>query len=310
MKYKFVGFGIILLFICMLLAPQAVFNGASDGLMLWFQLILPTLFPFMLITDLMIRTDTIHYVSNMVSPFVSRIFKTSTNGSFAVVAGFLCGYPMGAKVTTDLVQTQKISLQEAKYLLSFCNNASPVFIMNFVVWKTLDHQELTVPTLLITLGVPIIMSFLFRPFYLCEDKIFQNLSSTKRVLSTNNTSVIDTCIMNSFEAITMIGGYIIIFSILLSVIQNYAYENSIIQNFLPCLEMSNGILLLKKLQLPENILYASVLGLTSFGGLCAVAQTKSIVRSIKIPILPYTTQKLVTAIVTSLIAYIYIYSVY
>lgn len=305
MNCKFTGFGIALLFICMLLAPKAVFNGASEGLLLWFQIILPTLFPFILITDLMIYTNTIRSISNIISPLISRIFKTSANGSFAVVAGFLCGYPMGAKVTADLIQTKKISLQEGKYLLSFCNNASPVFIMNFIVWKTLGRQDLTIPTILLILGVPACLSFLFRRFYLGEYRTFPNITATENVPKKHNGNVVDQCIMDAVDAITMVGGYIIIFSILISVVQYYSPEHSLIRYALPCLEMSNGILMLKEFNLSAPMQYASIVGLTVFGGLCASAQTKSMMRNTPVSILSYTTQKLVTAIVTSLIAYIY-----
>ena len=41
----------ISLFALMLAFPKAVFNGASEGLLLWFQIIFPTLFPFLLIIE-------------------------------------------------------------------------------------------------------------------------------------------------------------------------------------------------------------------------------------------------------------------
>ena len=54
---------------------------------------------------------------------------------------------MGAKITADLIRNQSISVEEGTYLLSFCNNTSPIFIMNFLVWKTLDRKELLLPSL-------------------------------------------------------------------------------------------------------------------------------------------------------------------
>lgn len=307
MKCNLTAFGIALLFVFMLLSPTAVFNGASDGLLLWFQTIVPTLFPFIFITDFMIYTNTIQSISKIFSPFMQRIFKTSETGSFAVVTGFLCGYPLGAKVTANLLQEGKISIQEGKYLLSFCNNASPVFILNYVVWKTLNRQDLAIPTLLLILGVPACLSFLFRKFYLGTSKSFAASKPTSNFAQTQSKNIIDHCIMDAAESLTMVGGYIIIFSVFISVAKSYLPNHSMLQYILPCLEMSNGILILKNFHLPGAIQYASIVGLTVFGGFCAFGQTRSVLKNTSLSIAPYIIQKLITAIVTSLIAYLYFY---
>ena len=137
-RWTVLSFGIVFLFLIMLICPKAVFTGASQGLLLWFQIILPTLFPFLLVTDLLLATGSIRYISSAFGGILSRIFGVSENGSFAVITGFLCGYPMGAKTAADLTVSNYISREEGQYLLSFCNNTSPVFILNFLVWKTLQ----------------------------------------------------------------------------------------------------------------------------------------------------------------------------
>ncbi len=305
MKCNFLGIGVAFLFFCMLFSPTAVFNGASDGLLLWFKTIVPTLFPFIFITDFMIYTNSIHSISKLLLPFIQKLFKTSREGSFAVVVGFLCGYPLGAKVTATLLSEKKISVSEGKYLLSFCNNASPIFILNFVVWKTLNRRDLTIPTLLLILAVPACLSFLFRRFYLGNSKFFVHTQPVKSSSSKQDHSVVDRCIMDAAQAITMIGGYIIIFSVLIYVLNYYLPNHSLLQYLLPCLEMSNGIIMLKNFHLSPPIQYASIIGLTVFGGFCAIGQTKSVLKNTSIPLAPYIAQKLITATVTSFIAYLY-----
>ena len=93
-------------FLLMLCYPKEVFNGASEGLLLWFQILFPTLFPFLLITDLLMATGGIRMISKVLSVPFGILFRVSGEGSFAVVAGFLCGYPMGAKITADLIRNQ------------------------------------------------------------------------------------------------------------------------------------------------------------------------------------------------------------
>lgn len=306
MKRNLAGIGIVILFAVMLISPKAVFNGASEGLLLWFQIILPTLFPFILITNLLLYTDSIHYISGAVGGILCRLFRVSKNGSFAVITGFLCGYPMGAKVTADLLASGYVSEEEGKYLLSFCNNTSPVFILNFIVWKALGAEELVIPSLVILLGVPAMMSFFFRRHFLKGAKRFTNQKTAGYMKKNWNFKIVDSCIMDGFETITKVGGYIILFSVILSLMEAMPRQIPLLNYLLPSLEVTNGIVLIGESSLPLSIQYPAMLALTSFGGLCAAAQTQCMIQHTSLSILPYTMEKLVTAAVTSLIALLYI----
>ena len=89
----------VILMLCfglMLLLPEEVFQGASNGLLLWFHTILPTLFPFLLITGLLMGTGSI-LVLPPARPPVTKTVLCIASRQFSILAGFLCGYPMGAK---------------------------------------------------------------------------------------------------------------------------------------------------------------------------------------------------------------------
>lgn len=302
MRRNLKGIGIVLLFVVMLASPKAVFAGASEGLLLWFQIILPTLFPFLLITNLLLATGNMHLISSAFGTILTRIFHVSPNGSFAVVTGFLCGYPMGAKTAADLTISGCISEKEGQYLLSFCNNSSPVFILNFVVWKTLGDDTLLVPTLVILMISPVIVSFFTRKKYRFQNQ--REVNSTKTAWSFQE---IDNCIMDSFETLVKVGGYIILFSVLLSLFEALPVSIPMLPAMLPLLEVTNGLVLLREMQLPINLLYPAVLGLTSFGGFCAAAQTQCMVAKAGFPLLPYIAQKLAAALTASLLGCLYLY---
>lgn len=307
MKRNLAGLGIVLLFVCMLISPKAVFNGASEGLLLWFQIILPTLFPFIIITNLLLYTDSIHYISKAFGRILCHIFKVSENGSFAVIVGFLCGYPMGAKVTADLMTSGYITEDEGRYLLSFCNNTSPVFILNFIVWKTLGREDLLIPSLFILLGTPMMLSFIFRRFYLGKGNRFQDLKKNRQSRKSWNFRIMDTCIMDSFETIVKVGGYIILFSVILSLVQSCPWQPALFQVLLPSLEVTTGIALIGKSDIPFALQYSAIMGLTSFGGICAVAQTQCMIQKTQLSIISYIIEKLAAAGATSLIAFLYLH---
>lgn len=300
MKQIFYAIASIAFFFLMLCFPKETLSGASDGLLLWFQIVLPTLLPFFILTNLLIHTNSIVYISYVCSPLLQRLFSVSANGSFAVLAGFLCGYPVGAKVTADLAKTKRISLSEAKYLLSFCNNTSPAFIMSYIVIQNLKDESLLIPTMLILYISPVLCSFLFRKFY----HINRNAIASTDIKNSKlcfSFEIFDNGILNAFENITKVGGYIILFSILFSFGKLLP-----ITHLLPFLEITNGIPHILSLFTDFEVSYILILSLTSFGGFCAIAQTSAMLTDTKLSIVSYTIEKLATMAVTSLLAFLYV----
>ena len=305
MKRYFTSLCVIALFVLMLLFPQPVFKGASSGLLLWFNVILPTLLPFMIVSNLLIGTRAIDAISKVFGPVMCRLFGVTRYGSFAIIAGFLCGYPMGGKVTADLVRKQYITWQEGQYLLSFTNNTSPMFIISYVVWQNLKDTSRTMPALLILILSPILCSFLFRIYYRPGARIHS--SEYPPLPKAAAASLMDSCIMNGFETITKVGGYIMLFSILIALLQKLPLDHFLFSLLLlPSLEMTNGIPLLCVSPLSADACFVLSLALTSFGGWCSVAQTRSMVQGARLPITPYIIEKLITTLVTRLLAYTYI----
>lgn len=309
MKRKAASFGIILFFLIMLLCPQEVFFGASKGLLLWFQTVLPTLLPFMILSGLLISTNSIVYLDRIFGPLFRRLFRTSENASFAIIAGFLCGYPMGAKVTADLLRQGRISKTEGQYLLSFCNNTSPMFIISYIVWQNFQDKSLLVPTLFLLFLTPILSSILFYPFYHKKQKTSspeKNSSDSTKKQAPHiciKFQMLDTCIMNSFEAITKIGGYIMLFSILISLLSSAPLQKiPLLHIALPFLEITNGIPMLCAADTSCAVRFVLTLSLTAFGGVCSIAQTNCMLEGTGLSIFPYFLQKLITAILCGMLS--------
>ena len=314
-RRHFLTIPILIFFLCMLSFPQTVFAGASYGLLLWFRHVLPTLLPYMILINVLICTPALHWICRITSTFLCPLLGTSYYGTFAVLTGFLCGYPMGAKTTSDLLNVNKISRSEASYLLSFCNNTSPAFILSYVVIQNLKKDSISIPFLLILTLTPLMMSFVFRLFYRAKDHIhpfshmMQVSSSTASQSENLSGNYFDRCIMNAFESITKVGGYMMMFSVLIQLLAS-VLPNTIFSLLLySSLEISTGIRLLfsSALYTTEKIILCAFL--TSFGGWCCIAQTYSMISSSQLPILPYITAKLVTALVTSLLISAYIYAI-
>ena len=304
---------ILILFFSMLSFPQTVFTGASYGLVLWFRHVLPTLLPYMILINVLICTPALHWICRITSTFLCPLLGTSYYGTFAVLTGFLCGYPMGAKTTSDLLNVNKISRSEASYLLSFCNNTSPAFILSYIVAQNMKERNLCIPFFLILTFTPLMLSFIFRLFYRLPESSCSFPQVTPGSFSNPSESIsdsfLDRCILNAFESVTKVGGYMMMFSVLIQLLASALPDNTASLLLYSSLEISTGIRLLfsSALYTTEKIILCAFL--TSFGGWCCIAQTYSMISSSQLPILPYITAKLVTALVTSLLISAYIYAI-
>ena len=107
-------------------------QGCTLGLTLWYTSVLPSLLPFFILSGLLIRTGAFRFLNRIFAPVLTRIFPVSSDGSYAILMGYLCGFPMGAKVIAELVAHQHISREEGSYLMVFCNNVSPAFFVNYI----------------------------------------------------------------------------------------------------------------------------------------------------------------------------------
>ena len=282
-------------FFIMLLFPSVTFTGACNGLILWFQTVLPTLLPFVIVSNILINSNAIYFISEKIGLLFQKIFRVSPIGCYPILVGFLCGYPMGAKTIAELVKSNSISKNEGQYLLSFCNNTSPMFIIGYLILQNFQDKSLTIPCMVILNGIPVFCSFLFRRYYHFSYTSSQSQKPTFHFL------LLDQAIMNGFETITRVGGYIILFSILFSLAEQLPYSA-----FTAFLEITNGIPFLICSDFSYSIRFALCLGLVSFGGLCSIIQTRAMLQNSGLSIRPYIKEKLITAMVTSLFAYIYI----
>ena len=206
MKNHFFQFFLILCFFVMLLFPSEVFEGAKSGLLLWFLTVLPTLFPFLLISRLLLDSCACSLLNKLLAPVISRLFSISAQGSFAFIVGFLCGYPMGAKITADLFHARQISKAEASYLLSFCNNTSPAFLIHYIVLGYFQNPRLIFPSVLILYGTPILLTFFFRIKKHFASSNTTDITSPFTISKIPSCSL-DFCLMDSSEAIVKIGGH-------------------------------------------------------------------------------------------------------
>ena len=288
---------------CILLFTHPVLaaEGCTAGLTLWYQAVLPSLLPFMIVSGLLIHTGLFHFLNSFYAPLFQRLFRISKEGCYAVLMGFLCGFPMGAKTTADLVRQGHLTREEGTYLLGFCNNVSPAFFMNYICMHALGYHQIPWKIVLLFYAPPVCYGILTRPFY--HFPYDRNICTKKQAPMQRLTfPMLDACIMDSFATITRLGGYIILFSVCSRMLQLISASSAVRLPLESILEISCGIqAVCSFFSGASSVRLAAVCSCASFGGLCIFAQTKSVLCHAGIRIRSFTVGRLFLALLSFLL---------
>ena len=262
-------------FFYLLAFPRPALESARRGLLLWYRSVVPILFPFMLLGNFALHTGLIYPLTALLYRPLHLLFGCSQAGCFAVLSGFLCGFPVGAKITSDLAAQSLISADEETFLLGFCNNLSPAFLLSYLAAAQLDAPNLGPVFLGTVLGASFLYGFL-RSFSF-RRKISIQKENASAPLSFS-FALLDPCIMNAIESTVRLGGYLVLFSILDSCISHLMVPA--FSTFHPALlfirssiEVTNGLHLLAMSSLPWPAKFVFLSACASFGGFSALAQT-------------------------------------
>lgn len=284
---------------------EIITTGARNGLLLWYQNVVPLLLPFILISKLMLYS---HKKKNA---------KHSNPILIIFFMGLLCGYPIGALLLSGFLKEKKISEYTANILLPIVNSSSPMFIFGFIGTALLKNQ-LKAAHILLLLYLPYMIylafSCLFMKFFLNHRAVKSNNSTyqhkNKKTDCSGNTSTKITennsdLLMDSIKSITIIGMYIMLCSIIIELMSAKLSCPYMIKNIIiAATEITSGTRYICTGTLLNNQKTALILAATSFGGVSSILQTKHIAKSKELSIIYYSFIKLICACATYFLALI------
>lgn len=277
MKQLFLG----ILFFCLIIYPEQAISGARNGLILWGFTIVPTLLPFFIITN--------------------SLQKETSNTKFLLVyllfLGFFCGYPTVSILISKHFSVNTFTKKQAEFLL-FLNQASPVFLINYVHLNYLSNR-CSLPIFLLILYLPILFWIVFYVlYYRSKDPSFFHYCIKKNTIPVNENKG---PFIDSIYTIVNIGCFIVIFSIFITFSIHFFRAFCPVFAILSCfLEITTGLSFLSAYPLNWQIKTALMASLCSCGGLCSLFQIKGILPK-ELSIVPYVIFKCLTALTTFLL---------
>lgn len=322
---------ILLLFTTSLvLFSKTNMQAVKSGLKLWVNSVIPSLFPFFIATECLSRTNIPKLLGKIFNRIMKPLFNIPGEGSFALAMGWLSGYPVGAKIAVNFRNNNILSKAECERLLSFTNNSGPLFIIGTCGISLFGSSTigllLFLSHILGCISVGIIFRF-WKKNILPQSSytISQSDNKLQSISFSNFGEILSDSIKSATSTIVMIGGFIVLFSVIISILSTSGITSLIEIFFLPLshlfnipskifsyfftgiFEITNGISLIAQINLKQIsiniILTAFLLGI---GGISVLLQVLSIVSKSDLSIKPYIFGKLLHGIFSAFYTFILI----
>lgn len=303
---------IILVFIGsqILMESDSILKSVSFSFDIWKNNIFPSLFPFFVLSELLINYGFVEFLGELFKPIMNYLFKVKGICAFIFIMSIISGIPANAKYIRELYLNSSIDEKEAGKMLLFTHFSNPLFILGTISILFLKNKQAGLLVLICHYVSNIIIGFLFRNYYPTEEKNtkfslkYSILNMHKKRISQNKSfgSVLTNALINSVNTLLLILGVVTFFLIITTIINNLINLSPINQGIL------NGIF-----EITQGLKYISVLDISlktktilstmiiSFGGLSGHMQVMGILSDTKIKYLPFLFGRIIHTIISSLL---------
>ncbi|MFL0249893.1 sporulation integral membrane protein YlbJ [Clostridium neuense] len=297
---------LIVLFI--ILSPEICFKFSINGAKLFFYNVFPYVFPFMILSNLIIYYGGVEIYSKFLG-ILCKPQKLPKNTAIVLAISALCGYPLGAKYSCDLYEEGIIDFKTFERIINIASNAGPLFIVGSVGTSMLGSRHSGYILLASCYASCILMGILI-PYK--APKMHIDIKKNNNIQSENNFGVsIKKSVENAIQVSIQLMGFIVFFSLLIGILKNSilfkSIQNPIVKSLiLGCIEMTNGCSIISTSQISFELKMLSMSFLICFGGFCVISQIYSFVGKYKVSPVKFILRKLVQGFLGSLICFILI----
>ena len=300
-KNLLIYFLTIFLLIEFLTNSNALINVFFNTTNLCFYNLLPSIFIFFTITDILNNYDFPIFISKLFGPLFEKIYHLPKESSYILFMSMTSGFPSNSKLIKDALDNKRITLEDATKLLTMTHFSNPLFIIYTIGINFLNNKKVGLIILFSHFITNFIVGLLFKNIFKYEKKD----QSIHKTIPLSFISLLKTSFIKTTKTLINVFGIIIIFTILTSIISKYLYLNpfsNVIFNGL--IEITNGLKLLSILAI-SNIKKAIIATFfISFGGFSIHMQTLSILNEYKINYFIYLLSRIIHGALSSLIVYI------
>lgn len=196
--------------------PQEVSAATQNALTVCTDVLLPNLFPFFVLSSMVVRLGLAKPLGRLLSPIMGPVFHLPGQCSIAVILGMIGGYPTGAKTAISLYHEGICTRQQTENLLAFCNNCGPAFILGVVgngLFGSLRHGFLL---LTVHFSAALLSGFLLNRKHISAPHSFTKTQNIHPPVSAAFTA----SVTESMASILNLSAFVICFSAITALLQS------------------------------------------------------------------------------------------
>ena len=328
----FTAGALLFLVLAMIFFPAEIFAASIEGLWLWFQIVLPSILPFLMATELMMGLGMVHFLGKLLEPLMRPVFNLPGSGAFVVTMGYSSGFPVGAVLTGQLRRKRLCTRIEAERLICFTNNASPLFILVAIPIGMFGQPSLGTILAVVHYGTNLLLGLILRfyrrsdpeasriPSYeLTPTSAWQTLLQARYQDGRPLGQLLRDAVNSAITNLLVIGGFIIFFSVLMKILGILGCLNGVtalITTIFPAIdpsavnsltigfwEITLGSKAASQSALTLETRIALVGAILGWSGLAIHAQIASMIADTDIRLLPYVLTRLAHAGLSGLFLY-------
>ena len=247
---------------------KEVANVILEAVNLFFKKVFVSLFPMFILNDILINLNIPYYFYLLFNKLFLKVFHTSGLGAYVFIMSLISGTPSNAYILKELVELEKLSIEEANHFLTFTYFSNPLFLT--VMLSTIFNARIVLKIILCHYIANIIIGILMRnkaPKIVTNQKHTQNKSKSSIIKSINK----------SISTLLMILGTICFYMLLTFIVTNLLPDNPLIKTLISgFLEITNGLNTITSLNIFIQIKEIIASAIISFGGLSIHTQIKAI----------------------------------
>lgn len=253
---------LIVMALLMLLYPRASWEAGTRGLAIWWDVLFPSLFPFFVLSEVMLGFGIVHFLGKLLDPLMKPLFRIPGSGGFVAAMGFASGYPVSAKLATKLRQQGLVSREEGERLVAFTTSSDPIFLIGAVSVGFFGNPKLAAVLAAAHYGSALLVGLMMR-FYGKNSTSFETHTSpadeeTKKMsrfslraalLAMHEARINDgrnlgellrQAVGSSLQLMAVVGGLVVFFSVVLEVLTASHFMNTLyaaVRSLLPVLSL-------------------------------------------------------------------------
>ncbi|MGB9792857.1 MAG: sporulation integral membrane protein YlbJ [Thermacetogeniaceae bacterium] len=228
--------------------PATVFVTAKNGLHTWWNIVVPSLLPFFIISELLIRLGFVSFLGKIMEPVMKPLFNLPGTSGFILGVSYLSGSPLCAILTARLRKEGLCTKEEGERLIAFTSNASPLFLLGAVSVGMLKDPNLGPYIASIHYLSNLFCGLLLK--LLSKKKQAQTAEKQKKTIasslenpfpqkSSNFGLLLGETVRNATTTLLTIGGFIALFSVLVGIMQSTGIFSLILKISTPIAKLIN-----------------------------------------------------------------------